>query len=226
MTVSGHLDYNFKTNDMSNKNKKLVENLNYSDSVKAYIATQIELDRAVELLINKLELANKLNDTLIVIAPDHYPYGLSYKELNEVSEFDRSDLFENYHTTLIMYNATIERTEINKYVSGIDIIPTLYNLFGIEYDSRLFMGRDVFSDSEGLVMLSNRSFITDKVKYNSINKKYTNLTNDKVTDEYIKEMSDIVNNKFAISSLILDKKYYNLIGESYENRSKCRRSFI
>lgn len=220
MTVSGHLDYNFKLNDIANKNKKLVEDLNYRDAVKAYIATQIELDRAVELLINKLESLNKLNDTLIVIAPDHYPYGLSYNELNEVSESDRSDIFENYHTTLIMYNPTIERTEINKYVSGIDIIPTLYNLFGIEYDSRLFMGSDVFSDSEGLVMLSNRSFITDKIKYNSINKKYINLTDEKIDDNYIKEINDKVNDKFAISSLILDKKYYNLIGEYYENRSK------
>ena len=219
MTVSGHLDYNFKRNDISSKNKELVDNLKYSNNVKAYIATQIELDRALELLLNKLEENNLLDDTLIVLTPDHYPYGLSYKELNEVSNIDRSDLFENYHTSLIMYNPNIEKTEINKYVSGIDLIPTIYNLFGINYDSRLLMGSDVFSDKEGMVILSNRSFITDRVKYNSITKKYIKL-DDSVDDNYIKKMNDIVNDKFQISSLILDKKYYNKVGEVYENRSK------
>ena len=219
MTVSGHLDYNFKRNDMSSKNKELVDNLKYSNNVKAYIATQIELDRALELLLNKLKENNLLDDTLIVLTPDHYPYGLSYKELNEVSNIDRSDIFENYHTSLIMYNPNIEKTEINKYVSGIDLIPTIYNLFGINYDSRLLMGSDVFSDKEGMVILSNRSFITDRVKYNSITKKYIKL-DDSVDDDYIKKMNDIVNDKFQISSLILDKKYYNKVGEVYENRSK------
>ena len=118
-----------------------------------------------------------------------------------------------------MYNPNIEKTEINKYVSGIDLIPTIYNLFGINYDSRLLMGSDVFSDKEGMVILSNRSFITDRVKYNSITKKYIKL-DDSVDDDYIKKMNDLVNDKFQISSLILDKKYYNKVGEVYENRSK------
>ena len=117
MTVSGHLNYNFYGNNMASRNKKAVKNLKYSTAVKAYYATQIELDKAMSKLLNKLEEKNLLNDTLIVIAPDHYPYGLKTSEMNEVSKIDRSDKFENYHTSLIMYNPTIEKTEVNKVVS-------------------------------------------------------------------------------------------------------------
>ena len=58
---------------------------------------------------------------------------------------------------------------------SIDVLPTVYNLFGIEYDSRLFAGTDLLSNSEGLVILSNRSWITDKGKYNSITNEYIGI---------------------------------------------------
>ena len=48
MTVSGHFQYNFSDNSMAYKNRKLVNNLNVSTAAKAYVATQIELDRALE----------------------------------------------------------------------------------------------------------------------------------------------------------------------------------
>ena len=212
MTVSGHLNYNFYGNNMASRNKKAVKNLKYSDAIKAYYATQIELDKALEKLLKTLDEKNLLEDTLIVLGPDHYPYGLTTKEMNEVSKTDRGDKFENYHTTLIMYNPSIERTEINKVVSGLDLLPTIYNLYGIDYDSRLLMGRDIFSDSEGLAILSDRSWITNKGTYNSVSKKFTSTTDEEVSKEYIDEINSIVYQKFSMSSLILDYDYYKKLG--------------
>ena len=212
MTVSGHLNYNFYGNNMASRNKKLVENLKYSTAVKAYYATQIEFDKAMALLLQELETAGKLDDTLIVITPDHYPYGLTFKQLNEVSKLDRSNKFENYHTTLIMYNSKLENQVIDKVVSSIDILPTIYNLYGLEFDSRLLMGRDIFSDSEGLAILYDRSWITAKGKYNSVNKTFTKTTDEEVDEEYIKNINKIVNQKFSMSSLILDTNYYKELG--------------
>ena len=40
---------------MAVKHKDKVDNLNYSTAAKAYLATQIELDLALEKLINTLE---------------------------------------------------------------------------------------------------------------------------------------------------------------------------
>lgn len=218
MTVSGHLNYTFTGNYISYKNKDLVKGLPYTDHVKAYLAANIELDRAIESLINKLKEKGKLDDTVIVISPDHYPYGLKTSELNEISDTDRSDKFEMFHTSLILYNSEMkENVKVTKYVSSIDVLPTIYNLFGIEYDSRLLMGRDALSDTEGLVILSDRSFINEFGSYNSITGKYTKFNED-VTNDYIEKLNHEVYQRFTMSSLLLYEKngvyldYYRKLG--------------
>lgn len=218
MTVSGHLNYTFTGNYISYKNKDLVKDLPYTDHVKAYLAANIELDRAIESLINKLKEKGKLDDTVIVISPDHYPYGLKTSELNEISDTDRSDKFEMFHTSLILYNSEIEENvKVTKYVSSIDVLPTIYNLFGIKYDSRLLMGRDALSDAEGLVILSDRSFINEFGSYNSITGKYTKFKED-VSNDYIEKLNHEVYQRFTMSSLLLYEKngvyldYYRKLG--------------
>lgn len=218
MTVSGHLNYTFTGNYISYKNKDLVKDLPYTDHVKAYLAANIELDRAIESLINKLKEKGKLDDTVIVISPDHYPYGLKTSELNEISDTDRSDKFEMFHTSLILYNSEMkENVKVTKYVSSIDVLPTIYNLFGIKYDSRLLMGRDALSDAEGLVILSDRSFINEFGSYNSITGKYTKFKED-VSNDYIEKLNHEVYQRFTMSSLLLYEKngvyldYYRKLG--------------
>lgn len=212
MTVSGHLNYNFSGNNMAYRNKNKVKDLKYSTAVKAYLATQIELDKSIEKLLQVLEEKGKLNDTLIVIAPDHYPYGLTTKQMNEISTIDRNDKFEKFHTTLIIYNPNIEKTVVNKVISSLDILPTIYNLYDLSFDSRLLMGRDIFSDNEHIVILSDRSWITDKGKYNSVTKEFTNTTNEEIEEDYIDRINMVVNQKYSMSSLIIDNDYYKKIG--------------
>ena len=212
MTVSGHLNYNFSGNNMAYRNKNKVKNLKYSTAIKAYLATQIELDKSIEKLLQILEEKGKLNDTLIVIAPDHYPYGLTTKQMNEISTTDRNDKFEKFHTTLIMYNPNIEKTVVDKVISSLDILPTIYNLYGLTFDSRLLMGRDIFSNNEHIVILSDRSWITDKGKYNSVTKEFTSTTNEEIEKDYIDRINMIVNQRYGMSSLIIDNNYYKKIG--------------
>lgn len=212
MTVSGHLNYNFSGNNMAYRNKNKVKNLKYSTAIKAYLATQIELDKSIEKLLQVLEEKGKLNDTLIVIAPDHYPYGLTTKQMNEISTIDRNDKFEKFHTTLIMYNPNIEKIVVDKVISSLDILPTIYNLYGLTFDSRLLMGRDIFSNNEHIVILSDRSWITDKGKYNSVTKEFTSTTNEEIEEDYIDRINMIVNQRYGMSSLIIDNNYYKKIG--------------
>lgn len=212
MTVSGHLNYNFSGNNMAYRNKNKVKDLKYSTAIKAYLATQIELDKSIEKLLQVLEEKGKLNDTLIVIAPDHYPYGLTTKQMNEISTIDRNDKFEKFHTTLIMYNPNIEKTVVDKVISSLDILPTIYNLYGLTFDSRLLMGRDIFSNNEHIVILSDRSWITDKGKYNSVTKEFTSTTNEEIEEDYIDRINMIVNQRYGMSSLIIDNNYYKKIG--------------
>lgn len=213
MTVSGHFAYNFTGNKMAKKNKDLVVDLPYSDPVKAYIATQIELDRALELLIDKLEEAGILDDTVIVLLCDHYPYGLTLDEINEVSTYERDGIVEINSNNLIIWNNKIRTIKVDKVAMSIDVLPTVYNLFGIDYDSKLFMGKDIFSNSEGIAFFKNRSWVTDKGTYMANQNKMVN-SNGEVSKEYIDKINNIVANRKNISKLLIKSNYYKFVNEN------------
>lgn len=168
MTVSGHMNYNFQGNAMSAKNKEAVAGLDMSENARAYIACHIELDKALEYLLAQLEAAGKLENTVICMSADHYPYGMSQGEYEELAGKPLSENMSLYRNNLILWNAGMEESpvEVEKVCGSMDILPTLLNLFGFDYDSRLYAGRDIFSDEEGMVIFNDRSFVTDTVIYN------------------------------------------------------------
>lgn len=209
MTVSGHLDYTKESNSIVSKNWDLVKNLDYSDKAKSYLATQIELDRAMESLLKELENKGILEDTVIVLLADHYPYGLSLEEINELSSYKRDELFEINHNALIIYNSNMKNINITKVGMPIDVLPTIYNLFDIKYDSRLFAGSDLLSNNEGMVILDNLSWITDKGKYNSLNGKYSG----DIDSDYINNINNIIQNKIIFSRNMITYDGYRYIKE-------------
>ncbi len=212
MTVSGHLNYTKIGNCMVQKNWDAVKNLPYSDKAKSYLAANIELDKAVGELIKNLQEAGKLEDTVIVISGDHYPYGLTLDEINELSTYERDDTFEKYHAPLLIWSGSMkEPIKVDKIGSSLDVLPTVLNLFGVEYDSRLLIGRDILSNAEPLVIFSDRSFITDKGKYNAITGEF--IPNEGVNIEagYIEKMNNIIYKKYQMSRLILENDYYRKI---------------
>lgn len=210
MTVSGHMNYTFYGNYMSMKNKSMVENLQYSENVKAYLSCNIEFDKAMERLIQELENKGIAEDTLIAISPDHYPYGLTLAEISELAGKEITD-YDLYKGVFLLWSKNMEPVEINKLCSSLDIMPTLSNLMGLEYDSRLFMGKDIFSDSEPLVIFSDRSFITDKIFCNVRKNEVVSLNGTEIESSYIRELSETVKSKFKYSAMILDTDYYRII---------------
>lgn len=208
MTVSGHMQYTFAGNSMSTKNKQYVQNLPYSEPGKAYIASQIELDRALQYLLDQLEKAGIADKTLIALSPDHYPYGLEDKYIDELAGHAVEKNFELYKSTFILYTKGMKPEVIDKPCSSLDILPTLSNLLGLKYDSRLLMGRDIFSNSDPLVMFQNKSFITDKGRYNSTTGQFIPNEGVTVPEDYRKKISAIVDGKFYYSAKILENDYY------------------
>lgn len=208
MSISGHLEYNFYGNNMANKNKALVADTEYSDKIKAYIACQIELDKALEELINKLKEKDILDDTVIVLSADHYPYGLTNNDINSVTPLEDAK-FDIHKNNLIIWSNTMKKNiKIDKIAESLDILPTILNLFGINYDSRLLIGKDILSDTDGLVILNDRSWITKYGKYNASTQKFTSLTEEEIPENYVNKINEIVANKFVISKNILDTNYY------------------
>ncbi|SHI45443.1 LTA synthase family protein [Lutispora thermophila] len=213
MTVSGHMRYSFTGNAMAAKNRKLVENLPYSQAGKAYVACQIELDRALEYLLNKLEDSGVADRTLIALSSDHYPYGLDLKDIDLLAGHKVDRDFELYKNHFILYTSGMEPVTIDKPCSSLDILPTISNLMGLDYDSRLLMGRDIFSDAEPLVMFESKSFITDKGRYNSLKGIFTPKPDAKVDEDYVNNIKNIVDSKFYYSAKILETDYYKYVSK-------------
>lgn len=213
ISVSGHAPYYLSSgNSIALKNKKYVENLPYSNSVKAYLATQIEFDKALENLINKLDQDGVLDDTVIAFVGDHYPYTLTTDEINEVSTYKRDGVIEVNRSNFVIWNSKMEKPiEINKTGSQIDVLPTLLNLFGIEYDSRLIVGKDILSDNDGIAIFSDRSWVTDKGTYLANGGKFTSKNNDPLEEGYISKINYRVANSFTVSNSIIKYNIYESI---------------
>ena len=95
----------------------------------------------MESLVRQLEEAGRLEDTVIVLSADHYPYGLTDEEYSELFGHPVDPVFEIYENSLILWSADLEEpVHVDKYCSSLDVMPTLANLFGLEYDSRLGAG--------------------------------------------------------------------------------------
>ena len=209
-TVSGHGLWGFGYNAMAEQNKDLVEGLDYSDTVKAYISANLELEKAMTTLLNKLEEAGKLDDTVIVLAADHHPYFMEDEYVEEMAG-QKLDQFSLYKNNLIIYNSATEHEQIDKVCNTIDVLPTVLNLFGINYDSRLIIGKDIFSNSEGLVIFADYSWLTDKGTYSNNNGTFTSYDGSEVSDAYVNRFKKAVNNRYQISINIMLYDYYRYV---------------
>ena len=233
MTVSGHGLYTWGGNDMSAKHRTEVEAKypDLSEEAQAYIACNMELDLALEYLVDKLEEAGIADDTLSVMTGDHYPYLLVDEKTgadyyNELRGFeDQEGDTSRYKSTLLMWSGAIkEPIVVDTPCSSIDIVPTLCNLFGLEYDSRLYSGRDIFatnyqpdqySNCMPLVVFANNmsrgnSWITAAGTYEANTKTFTPSEGVQLEDQedYVKRVHRLVAAKVTYSKLIIQEDYY------------------
>ena len=211
-SVSGHSSYTWgNAAAKKHKDEYMASGLNYSEGPASYIAAQMELDRALELLIQKLDEKGILADTVIALVGDHYPYELTIDEINEVSTYKKDSVVEVNRSNFILWNSEMDTIKISKVGSQIDVIPTIYNVFGLDYDSRLFIGKDILSTEGGLAMFGNRSWVTDKGTYFAANGKFVAKETIENEEEYISTINKIVNNKITMSKLIIENNYYKKV---------------
>lgn len=221
MTVSGHSNYTPGTNCMSAKNWSYVKDLPYTDVIKGYLAANMELEHAMTYLVQALEDAGIADDTVIVLVSDHYPYGLSAggkDYLPELFGYVPQNLFQRDHNRLIIWCGILEDMDpivVDTPTFSLDILPTLSNLFGTEFDSRLMAGRDVFSDAPALVYNYNFDWKTEYGTYLSGNNTFTPASPDlQIPEGYVEQIKTIVRNRIRYSAAVLDVNYMEfLFGE-------------
>ncbi|MBR4201309.1 MAG: LTA synthase family protein [Oscillospiraceae bacterium] len=219
MTVSGHSGYGRYGNAMSAKNWDKVADMDCSEPVKAYYACNIELDKALGALVQALEKKGIADDTVICLSPDHFPYGLDDNAsfgrmfyLSELYGYDVRNSLQRDHNAAILWCGCLEDQDpivIDAPVSSLDLLPTLSNLFGLEYDSRLLPGRDVFSDEEAIYFDREYNWKTEQGYYLSATQTfYPNDENADIPDGYVERIKTIVRNKVTYCQGVIYSNYF------------------
>lgn len=221
MTISGHANYGLTpdVNVPAAKNADIVKDMPYGQKVKAYYACNQELEYALEYLLKRLEEKGILDDTVIALVPDHYPYGLcrsmtwdnTADSLAELYGYKADTDRKRDHSVGFIWSTSLEEAGplvIEEPTYSLDMLPTLSNLFGLEFDSRLLVGRDVFSDQEALVLWNDGNFLTDKGYYDGRTFTPENPEDDTDYTDYVQNMKTVVANKRTFSENALNYDYY------------------
>ena len=229
MSVSGHANWGWG-NAMSAKNREaaVAAYPNASQPVQGYIAANLELEYALTYLLEQLEAAGIADDTVICLTADHYTYALVTDDVDyyqELSGIQDSELdISRYRNTLIMWCGSMETpVTVNTPCSAIDIVPTLSNLFGLEYDSRLLSGRDVFAQNFSVsqastcmplvILPTNRgnSWITAAGTYDAKTRTFTPNPGVTVADDYVDTVAALVDAKFSYARLLIQYDYAGVV---------------
>ena len=229
MTVSGHGSYNWGQS-MSAKNRAAAQAA-YPDAsapVQAYVAANLELEAALSYLVEQLEARGIADDTVICLSADHYPYALAETDVDYYAELtgrQDTDLdTSRYRNALILWCGSMtEPVTVDVPCSAVDIVPTLSNLFGLSYDSRLLSGRDILDDSYNaasasgsfpLVILptsAGNSWATAAGVYEARSRTFTPAPGVTVAEDYVDSINRLVSTKYTYAKLLIQYDYYRVV---------------
>lgn len=228
MTVSGHGSYGWG-HAMAAKNRAKAQAAypNASTQVQSYVAANLELENALTYLLEQLEAAGIAEDTVICMSADHYPYLLAepetdyYNELRGVVDSERDT--DRYRNALVLWCGGMENAvTVTEPCSAVDIVPTLSNLFGLEYDSRLLSGRDVLdknydagsaSGSIPLVILptsSGNSWATAAGVFEASTRTFNARPGVTVEENYVSRVNNIVALQYNYAQQLIARDYYRV----------------
>ena len=223
-TVSAHQPYG-QSSELGKKHLELFKDTKYNTSLKRYMSKLKEFDLAIGALLEGLEEQGKLEDTVIVLYSDHYPYGLSNSTLNTYFDYDVSKYNELDRTPFIIYNSNIQATKHTEYTTFMNILPTIANLFGLDYDPRLYTGSDILSsDYDNRIVFADGSWQDDKAFYDASTGKITYVEpNTTYTSQEIRDINSSVRNKISMSNLAIKTNYFNYL---YDKKEEYRLAAI
>lgn len=213
-TVSSHQPYYYSSIE-GDKYLSLYEDMDIRTDLKRYKSKLKILDNALGILLNGLEEKGILDDTVIVMYGDHYPYGLSTDTINTVLDYDTNVDYENERVPFVIYNNGIESKEFDSYTSYINILPTVANLFDLDYDPRLYMGSDLLSkDYESMVIFADGSWKNEYAYYNASRSSIEYYTDKTYTIEELQNINNKIDLKIKMSGLAIKNNYFNYLYNS------------
>ena len=162
-----------------------------------------ETDYMMQLLIENLEEKNLLNNTVIVAYSDHYLYTIEDKSILDRYKETSNNLINK--TPFFIWSSNIEKKTINKVTSQLNILPTVLNLWGINYNPNNYIGTDALDPNyEGIVFFNDYSWYDGNVYVEN-----GEITNNKSTSyDNLEEKNYYVNNITKKNDLTLKFNYF------------------
>ena len=188
-TYSAHLEYT-DDNKVYKSIPHYLDKKDMSEEEYIYRTLASDTDRFLRILLKRLESSGKLDDVVIVLATDHYVYGYSDPAYVAEKKGVMNDRKELQKTPLVIWSNDVKHEDISEILDTADVLPTLLNLLGIEYNPNNYMGDDVFSSNhDKFVWFADGTYIASsscdlaheailtKVNYNISKNKAILLTN-------------------------------------------------
>lgn len=121
-----------------------------------------ETDYMVELLLNKLTEKNLIDNTVIVVFTDHYLYTLSDQTILDKYKETKNNLINK--TPFFIWDNETTKKKITSVTSQLNILPTLLNLYGLEYHPNYYIGEDALNNNyHGKVFFSDYAWYDGNV---------------------------------------------------------------
>lgn len=220
-TVSSHQPYS-SSSIQGDKYYNLTKGTGYDSDVRRYMSKLKILDNGLGVLLEGLKSRHILDDTVIVLFGDHYPYGISKKHLNKVLDYNTSSDMNAERVPLVIYNSKMEGQVFTQYTSYMNLLPTLANLFNLDYDPRLYMGTDMFSDDyQSLTVFADGSWKNEYAYYNASKTKLKYYSSFTYSDEQIRDINMEISQEMSMSSKIIKNNYFSYLDKELDaNREK------
>lgn len=210
VTFNGHQPYDFELNEEIVPYISLVQKKypDLSDEYVSYFAKNMDLDRALEKFITNLKYTRD-EDVVIMVFGDHYAKGLLEVIDGAVDATGYSGNNPG-NTPLIIWSPTLDEPIVeSKYANSLDILPTLCNMWNMEYDYNKILGYDIFDDEyDGFVFNASETYRTGSFYYNFNNGYYEVYKG--TEEEAEKQIADIVT-RMRVSKNLLEIDYFSLI---------------
>lgn len=225
-TVSAHQPYTVNS-ELGSKHLDMFKDTNYNISLKRYMSKLKEFDLAIGELLDGLEKQGKLDDTVIVLYADHYPYGLTDATIQNYLGTSIKDN-EIDRTPFIIYSTGIQAQKFDEYTSYMNIVPTVANLFDLDYDPRYYAGHDLMDKNyEDRVIFADGSWRDKKAYYNASTGKVTYVDdNDKYSDEVVASINKDIKNRISMSNLAIRTNYFKYLYSKIDEYEKAQEESV
>lgn len=219
-TVSSHQPYSVNS-IQGNKYFDMTEDTEYPEDVRRYMSKLKILDDGLGILLEGLEERNILDDTVIVLFGDHYPYGIKTSNLNQVLNYDTSEYYNAERVPFVIYNSEQEPKVFSEYTSYINILPTIANLFNLDYDPRLYLGTDLLSnDYESRVVFADGSWKNEDFYYDATKNSLVGFGDKELSLDELKLINDDINTKIKVSNDAIKNNYFAYLEKKLNISSK------